>query len=130
MPNSNEINQQPVVIHKIDLSTKVMGRIATRVADLLRGKNKANFSYNKVMGDQVIAYNAKKIVLTGNKKEQILYHQHSGYPGHLKTLTFRQIMEKDPTRIFKHAVMGMLPKNRLRKLWLKNLTIYSEEINE
>jgi large subunit ribosomal protein L13 len=124
--NNSEIS----VTHKINLSGKVLGRVACEVADLLRGKKKVDFAYNLVMGDNVVVYNLEGIVLTGNKKDQKLYHSHSSYPGHLKTLTYRQVWEKDPKLIFIQAVEGMLPKNRLRKLWLKNLTIYNKEINE
>jgi large subunit ribosomal protein L13 len=124
------MENKPEITHKIDLSNKVLGRIATEVANLLRGKNKASFAYHKLNGDKVIVYNADKLVLTGNKKEQIVYHSHSGYPGSLKSITYKQMSEKNPTFTFTHAVKGMLPKNKLQKEWMRNLTVFAKEINE
>ncbi|EKD56274.1 MAG: 50S ribosomal protein L13 [uncultured bacterium] len=123
-------NNQTHITHKINLTGKILGRVSCEVANLLRGKNKVNFAYNLTMGDKVVVYNLDKIVLTGNKKDQKMYQSHSGYPGHLKSLTFQQVWEKDPKLVFIQSVEGMLPKNRLRKIWLKNLSIYIKEINE
>lgn len=122
--------QSNPITHTIDLKNKVLGRVATDVANLLRGKNKPNFDYNKLMGDKVIVFNAKSIYLSGQKMEQKKYYRHSGYLGNLKTINVKDQLANKPELVFTHAVKGMLPKNRLRKEWLKNLTIYAGEINE
>jgi len=101
----------------------VLGRLATKIADTLRGKRKPSFRPYLVMGDKVIVQNASKIILTGNKIEQKKYYHHTGYLGHLKTVTAKELMVKDPGDILKRAVYGMLPKNKLRDGWMKNLTI-------
>lgn len=102
----------------------VLGQLATKVADVLRGKEKATFVPHLDNGANVIVINIKKVVLTGNKMEGKLYRTHSGYLGHLKTRTAKQVMEKQPARILKEAVYGMLPKNRMRKFLMEKLYIY------
>lgn len=108
-----------------DAQGVVLGQLATKVADVLRGKEKATFSPSLDNGANVIVINMTKIVLTGNKMEDKLYRTHSGYIGHLKTRSAKQVMEKKPSRILTEAVYGMLPKNRMRKFLMKKLYIYS-----
>ena len=109
----------------IDAEGQILGRIATRVADIIRGKNKPSFSPHQNLGDNVIVINAEKIKVTGTKLETKEYHHHSGYPGGLKTITLGRLLEKHPTEALKKAVWGMLPKNRLRSQIIKNLKLIS-----
>ncbi len=107
--------------HTIDASGKVLGRLATRIAVLLRGKEKPDFMPNKDGGDFVIIKNIKKIRLTGRKSEDKIYYHHTGYPGGLKEIPFRKIFENKPSEVLKKAVFGMLPKNKLRARQIKRL---------
>lgn len=109
--------------HKIDASGKVLGRLATEVAVLLRGKNKVGFNFYQDFGDEVEIVNAEKIVVTGRKDQQKMYYRHSFYPGGLTEITYKRMKEEHPERIIELAVKNMLPNNRLRKNWLKRLTI-------
>lgn len=115
---------------KVDLANKILGRISTQIADLLRGKNKVTYVPNKVIGAKIIAYNASKIVFSGRKTEQKIYYHHSGYIGSLKAILLKDLFLKNPSEVLKKSVFGMLPKNRLRKHWMKNLVIHNGEINE
>ncbi len=110
-------------VKEIDVSGKVLGRIATEIAIILRGKDKANFRPYLNVGSKVIVKNAAKIILTGKKLEQKKYYHHTGYLGHLKTITAKELMLKNPCEILQRAVYGMLPKNKLRPVWMKNLII-------
>ena len=110
--------------HLIDASGMVLGRLASRVADILRGKNKAYYSPHVDCGDYVIVTNCEKIVLTGNKMKEKLYRKHSGWRGGLKTKTAEELFRKDPSLLVKHAVKGMLPKNRLNRKIIKKLKVY------
>ena len=102
-----------------------MGRLATEIAMILRGKNKPTYTPNMDTGDFVVVVNADKVVVTGRKSEQKLYRRHSGRPGGMKTETFNQLQKRIPNRIIEKAVKGMLPKNALgRKLFTK-LKVYS-----
>ncbi len=109
----------------IDATDKVLGRLATEVANVLRGKNKPNFTPHLDMGDYIVVINAEKIKLTGNKTEQKEYISHSGYLGHLKRRSFEYIKTKNPTRILKEAINGMIPSNRLKKFIVAKLNIYA-----
>ena len=109
--------------HTIDAQGKVLGRLATEIALLLRGKHKRNFVPYLDMGDFVVVKNAKEIRLTGKKTEQKKYYHYSGYPGGLKEVPFKKILEKNPNLILKKAVFGMLPKNKLRAKMIKRLKI-------
>jgi large subunit ribosomal protein L13 len=111
--------------HLIDASDKPLGRIATEISRLLRGKHRPNYSPHLHLGDYVVVVNAAKIHLTGNKRQQKLYYRYSGYQSGLKTRTLEEVMEKDPTRVIVHAVKGMLPSNRLGRRLLKKLKVYS-----
>ncbi|MDO8559020.1 MAG: 50S ribosomal protein L13 [bacterium] len=107
--------------HTIDATGKVLGRLATEVAVLLRGKNNPGFLLYKDAGDDVIIKNVEKIIITGKKMDQKKYYHHSGYPGGLKEVSMKKIFEKNPSEILKKAVLGMLPKNRLRPRQIKRL---------
>jgi large subunit ribosomal protein L13 len=113
--------------HTIDASDEVLGKLATRAANLLMGKHKPLFSRNADVGDFVVVTNAAKIQITGNKLAQKLYHSHSGYPGGLKTVSMEKVMETYPERVIEHAVKGMLPKNHLNAKMMKRLRVYAGE---
>jgi len=108
----------------IDADGMVVGRLATRVASILRGKNKPIFTPHADTGDYVIIVNAEKIRFTGNKLEKKIYYRHSGYPGGIKQKTARNIMNDSPEKIIMTAVSGMLPKNKLGRQQLKKLKVY------
>ena len=110
--------------HFIDVKGKTLGRVATKIAQLLIGKNKPYFTPHLDCGDWVVVVNAKKIEVTGKKRKQKIYYRHSGYPGGLKALTFEEMMTKDARKVITHAVAGMLPKNKLRKQRLKRLRVF------
>ena len=107
--------------HTIDANGKVLGRLAVEVSILLRGKHKSNFAPNLDIGDFVIVKNISKIKITGKKMEQKIYYHHSGFPGGLKKIPIKKLFEKDPGQVFKKAVSGMLPKNKLRSQFMKRL---------
>lgn len=109
----------------IDASEAPMGRIATRAATLLTGKEKPMFTHHIDCGDFVVIINADKTVVTGTKNEDKKYYRHSGYPGGLTELSFNEVMAKDPTKAIRQAIRGMLPVNKLRDERLKRLKIYS-----
>ncbi len=108
----------------IDASDVVLGRLATHVATLLRGKHKATFAPHVDGGDFVIVINADKVALTGNKRETKLAYRHSGYPGGLRATTYTELLEKHPERAIEKAVRGMLPKNSLSRAQLSKLKVY------
>ncbi len=109
----------------VDAAGQRLGRLATEIATILRGKNKATFTPHMDTGDFVIVVNAEKVVVTGRKSEQKLYRRHSGRPGGMKTETFNQLQQRIPNRIIEKAVKGMLPKNAMgRKLFTK-LKVYN-----
>jgi len=108
---------------EFDASGVVLGRLATQVATVLRGKDKPSFRPNLVCGDKVKVINAAKIVITGRKLEQKKYYHHTGYLGHLKEKSMKELMAENPSEVIKKAVYGMLPDNKLRPILMKNLTI-------
>ena len=108
----------------IDAQGQVLGRLATRIAIILRGKHKPTFTPNQMSGDFVIVINAAKIAVTGNRLDSKLYYRHSGYPGGLKTETLRQVLGRHPERAIERAVLGMLPQNRTRDHLLGRLKVY------
>jgi len=110
--------------HLIDVEDKILGRVSTEIAGLLMGKNKVTFTSTMNVGDKIVVINSDKIAVTGKKLEDKLYHRHTGFPGGIKTLSLKQLLEKDSTRVVRKAVSGMLPKNKLRKHRLANLYIY------
>ena len=109
----------------IDASDKILGRVATSIADRIRGKDKPTFTPHTDGGDYVVVINAEKIKVTGAKFEDKKYYTHSLYPGGLKTRTFREMNERFPERIIEEAVKGMLPKNKLGKSMIKKLKVFS-----
>ncbi len=111
--------------HVINASDKILGRLATQVANLLMGKHKPIFCRNLDTGDFVVIINADKVRVTGNKAKQKLYYRHSGYPGGLKSVTLEKMMQTHPTRVIEHAVKGMLPHNRLGAKMVKKLKVYT-----
>ena len=113
--------------HLVDAKGKTLGRLATRVAVLLRGKHKPIFTPHVDAGDFVVVVNADKVALTGNKWKEKLYIHHSGYPGGLKSISAEKMMQKKPERLITMAVQGMLPKNKLGRKLLKKLKVYTGE---
>ncbi|OGD32213.1 50S ribosomal protein L13 [Candidatus Azambacteria bacterium RIFCSPHIGHO2_02_FULL_52_12] len=114
--------------HTIDATDKSLGRLATEVALLLMGKNKATFQRHIDGGDSVDVFNFDAVKITGNKREQKTYYRHSGYPGGLKEEKLKNLLERNPGEVLKKAVYGMLPKNKLRPLMIKRLTTHRKEI--
>jgi large subunit ribosomal protein L13 len=109
----------------VDAEGQVLGRLATRVASLLRGKGKPNYSPHLDTGDYVIIVNAEKVELTGKKLDQRTYFSHSGHPGAGKHVTVRKVMETRPQEVVRRAVRGMLPKNKLGRKMFKKLRVYA-----
>jgi large subunit ribosomal protein L13 len=110
--------------HLIDADGETLGRLASRAAQLLRGKNKPGFAPHMDMGDHVVVVNAEKIVVSGNKAQSKLYYRHSGYPGGLKQTTFEQLIKARPERVIEHAIKGMLPKTALGRSMYRKLRVY------
>jgi len=108
-----------------DAEGQVLGRLATRVARILIGKDKAEYTPFLDCGDHVVVINAERVKLTGNKLDQKVYRRHSGYPGGLKEISVRSLMQKRPEEVIREAVLGMLPKNKLRARRAKKLRVYS-----
>jgi large subunit ribosomal protein L13 len=109
----------------VDAEGQTLGRLATEIARILRGKNKPQYTPHVDTGDFVVVVNAEKVVVTGRKAEQKVYRRHSGYPGGLKTTTYEQMLERRPTEILRRAVKGMMPKTRLARQQLRKLKIYA-----
>lgn len=109
----------------VDLEGQTVGRAATQIATLLRGKHKPTFTPHVDTGDFVVCINADKVVFTGNKLKAKLYHSHSGYPGGLKSITAEKLLEKRPEDIITAAVKGMIPKTKLGKVIMKKLKVYA-----
>lgn len=109
----------------IDADGEIVGRLASEVAKILRGKNKPDFTPHFNSGDKVVVINAEKVRFTGNKFNDKVYKRYTGYPDGLKTRPAAEQMRRKPIEIIKHAVEGMLPKNKLQKIYIKNLHIYA-----
>jgi large subunit ribosomal protein L13 len=122
IPKQDEIDRQWLVV---DASNQVLGRLASEIARLLRGKHKATFTPSLDTGDFVVVVNAERVALTGQKLDEKKYYRHSGYPGGLHVKTAREMLTKHPERLIRAAVWGMLPKNRLGRRLLRKLKIYS-----
>jgi large subunit ribosomal protein L13 len=114
-----------------DADGQVLGRLATRVARILIGKDKAEYTPFLDCGDHVVVINAERVKLTGNKLDQKVYRRHSGYPGGFKEVSVRSLMQKRPEEVIREAVLGMLPKNKLRARRARKLRVYagSEALN-
>jgi large subunit ribosomal protein L13 len=109
----------------VDAAGLTLGRLATQIADTLRGKRKPQYTPHVDTGDFVVVVNAEKIQVTGSKLDQKRYYRHSGYPGGLRSRTLREQLERRPTEVIRKAVKGMLPKNRLARQQLTKLKIYA-----
>ena len=109
----------------VDAEGQTLGRLATRIADALRGKRKPEYTPHVDTGDFVVVVNAEKIAVTGSKLDSKLYYRHSGYPGGLRQRTLREQLERRPTEVLRVAVKGMLPKNKLAAAQLRKLKIYA-----
>lgn len=113
----------------VDAEGKVLGRLASRAASILRGKHLPTYTPHVDTGDHVIIINADKVILTGKKLEGKVYFHHTGYIGGIKSITARKLMEKKPTEVVYHAVKGMLPKNSLGRQMIKKLKVYSGSVH-
>ena len=121
-PNQSSINRQ---WYLVDAENQTLGRLATQVASILRGKNKPNYTPHLDTGDFVVVVNAEKIQVTGKKADQKLYRRHSGRPGGLKVETFNALQERIPERIVEQAIKGMLPHTSLGRQLFRKLKVYS-----
>jgi large subunit ribosomal protein L13 len=122
VPKEGEISREWVVM---DAADQVLGRLATEVARILRGKHKPDYTPHLDTGDFVVVVNAERVKLTGAKLDDKVYYRHSGRPGSLKSETARERLDKHPERVIQAAVWGMLPKNRLGRKLLRKLKVYS-----
>ena len=121
MANAQNIERKWYVI---DAENVVLGRLATEVASILRGKHKPTFTPHVLCGDCVIIVNAEKVALTGSKLDDKMYYRHSGYPGGLKSRTAKRMLELQPQKVLEKSIRGMLPKNRLGDDMYRNLYVY------
>ena len=121
-PKARELSHEWFVVDATDV---VLGRLASQVATLLRGKHKPTFAAHMDNGDFVIVVNADKVALTGSKLTQKMAYRHSGYPGGLTATSYAELLEKNPTRAIEKAIRGMLPKNSLGEQQLKKLKVYT-----
>ncbi|MFP4017176.1 MAG: 50S ribosomal protein L13 [Halanaerobiales bacterium] len=122
MAKSNEVDRQWYVV---DATDKTLGRLSTRIAEILRGKHKPTFTPHVDTGDFVIVINAEKINLTGKKWDQKKYYRHSGYPGGIKETVYKKLVQRKPEFIIEKAVKGMIPHNKLGRQVLKKLKVYA-----
>ena len=113
--------------HTIDAAKKPLGRLATEIATLLMGKNEEDYRPHEDKGGYVVVKNLEKIKITGKKEEGKIYYHHTGYPGGLKEVPYKKLLEKDSTGALKKAVYGMLPKNKLRSRFMEKLKLYAGE---
>lgn len=109
----------------VDASGRTLGRLASKVASVLKGKHKPTYTPHVDTGDYVIIVNADKIVMTGNKLRDKIYYRHTQYPGGLRSMTYGQFLEKSPVKLLEHVVRGMLPHNRLGRSMIKKLKVYA-----
>jgi large subunit ribosomal protein L13 len=121
-PKKGEVNRRWVLV---DAQGQTLGRLASRVAVLLRGKDKPVFAPHQDVGDFVVVVNAEKVLVTGRKPRQKVYYHHSQYPGGLKSVTLEKLLEEKPERVLEKAVRGMLPKNRLGDALFTKLKVYA-----
>ncbi|MBN1597458.1 MAG: 50S ribosomal protein L13 [Bacteroidales bacterium] len=120
--NKGTVNKEWYIV---DATNEILGRLSTKVAMTLRGKNKSDFTPHVDCGDNVIIINAEKVRLTGNKVVDKKYIRHTGYPGGQRSETVEQVLKKNPIKVIEHAVKGMLPKSRLGNAIFKNLYVYA-----
>ncbi len=114
---------------QVDAKDQILGRLASRIAEILMGKQKPYFVRNLDCGDYVVVINAEKVKVTGQKETDKKYYHHSGYPGGLKTTTLDKLRQKDCTQLIRHAVWGMVPHNKLGQVIIKKLHVYAGEEN-
>ncbi len=126
IPKLNEINQKWLVV---DADGQILGRLASEVASILRGKNKPIFTPHMDVGDHVIIINAGKIRVTGKKAKTKKYYRHTGYPGGLRSDSYSDLIKSNPARILEKAIWGMLPHNKLGKKIYKKLKIYAGNVH-
>ncbi len=110
--------------YEIDADGKVLGRLASEIARRLRGKHKPEYTPHMDTGDYIVVVNAARVAVTGRKTTDKIYHRHSGYPGGLKSISFEKLIAKDPERVIRNAVKGMLPKGPLGRAMLRKLKVY------
>ncbi|MEN9327554.1 MAG: hypothetical protein RI947_362 [Candidatus Parcubacteria bacterium] len=122
--SSKSINRE---WHIIDMKDQVLGRSANEIAQLLQGKHKTNYVTYLDMGDNVVVINAKLLKVTGSKTDDKIYTYYSGYPGGLKEVPLKTLLDRKPSEVIRHAVSGMLPKNKLRDRRLARLHVYADE---
>ncbi|MBD3183568.1 50S ribosomal protein L13 [Candidatus Poribacteria bacterium] len=122
IPKAESINKKWYVV---DAKGKTLGRLATKVAAILRGKHKPDFTPHMDVGDYVIVVNAEKVQLTGRKSQQKMYYNHSGYPGGIKEISYTELLNRKPEQVVTIAVKGMLPHNKLGRKITKHLKVYS-----
>ncbi len=121
-PTPEDVRQDWYVV---DATDKVLGRLATEIANCLRGKNKPEYAHHMDMGDFVVVINADKIKVTGDKLNKKMYYKHTGFPGGIKSKSLGEMLEKKPELVITTAVKGMLPKNRLARKQIKKLKVYA-----
>ena len=122
MPKASDVERN---WYLVDAEGQVLGRLATGIATILRGKNKPEFTPHMDMGDFVVVVNADKVVLTGKKEQQKIYYRHTGYPSGLRKVPYERMMAKHPERVLESAVRGMLPKNSLGRAMFRKLKVYA-----
>lgn len=122
LPNKDQVSRD---WYLCDADNQVLGRLATQIANILRGKNKPTYTPSVDTGDFVIVVNAEKIMLTGAKYDDKIYYSHSGFPGGIKSITAGKLLQKKPEDLIRKAVKGMLPKNKLARHMLSKLKVYS-----
>jgi large subunit ribosomal protein L13 len=122
-----DINDKNEEWHLIDARDRILGEVATEISKILIGKNKASYTPNHNWGDKVVVINSEMIKVTGNKMKDKKYHHYTGYPGGLKTENLESLLSRRPNEVIRRAVLGMIPKNKLRKKRMSNLYIYSGE---
>lgn len=120
----NDLSRKVILI---DVKDQILGRLAVQIVRLIQGKHKSNFSANLNCGDYVVVINTKNLKTTGRKKEQKIYTHYTGYPGGLRTVTLGELLNSRPEKALNIAVSGMLPNNKLRNEYLKNLFIFSDD---
>ncbi len=120
--NKATVNKEWYVV---DATDQVLGRLSSKIAKMLRGKNKTDFTPHVDCGDNVVVINAEKIKLTGEKMLTKEYVRHTGYPGGQRVTSFGELLKKNPKKVIEHAIKGMLPKNRLGSAIIKNLYVYA-----
>ncbi len=121
-PRAGDIERRWFVV---DADGKTLGRLASQIAHVLRGKHKPTYSPHMDLGDHIVVINAEKVRVTGRKAEQKVYHRHTGYPGGLRTTTYEEMLNKHPERIIRTAVKGMMPNNILGRQMFKKLRVYA-----